>query len=120
MLPYNDEMWARLAEVDDTQRALIQALAEALRRADQKLLDDVRSVKMDHEARRVEILNELYNLASTIGAFPASQDPLPPLEDAGSGPRTYVAVEGTQEIDWRQAVSNLKGEFRRLPRDMGH
>src|SRR5262245_3024582 len=115
MLPYIDDMRARLTEVADTEQAMIQALAEALSRVDQKLLDEVRSLTMDHEARRAAILTELYNLASRIGAFPASRDPLPPLEDAGSGLTTYVPVEETQEIprsgDWRQAVSSIKDDF---------
>src|SRR5262249_49387923 len=63
MLPYIHDMRARLTEVDNTQQALIQALAEALARVEQKLLDDVRSLTMDHEARRVAILTELHNLS---------------------------------------------------------
>ena len=114
MLPYIDDMHARLSEVANTEQALIRALAEALSRVDQKLLDDVRSLAMDHEVRRVAIMTELYNLASRIGAFPASREPLPPLEDAGSGLTTYVSVEDTREIphsgDWRQAVSNIKDD----------
>ena len=115
MLPYIDDMRARLAEVANTEQALIRALADALSRVDQKLLDDVRSLTMDHEARRVAILAELHNLASRIGAFPVPREPLPSLEDAGPDPGPYAPAHEPQEAprtgDWRQAVSNIKDDL---------
>jgi len=117
MLPYIDDMRARLAEVADTEHTLIRALDEALSRVDQKLLDDVRSLAMDHEARRVAILTELQNFAARIGAFPAPREPLPSLEDdAGSDAASFLAEQESAEAasrtgDWRQAVSKIKDDL---------
>ena len=129
MLQYVDEMRARLSEVATTEQTLIRALDQALSQVDQELLADVRDLTLAHEARRVAILTELQGLASRIGAFPVTADPLaaaseapaiaqatqlspqpPPLPDGlrESLPESFEAVRAG---DWRQAVSNIKDDL---------
>ena len=114
LIEYVDEMRARLDEVSGTEKLLIRALDDALRRVDQDLLADVRDVTIAHEARRVAILQELQGLASRIGAFPALTQP--PSLEASSGelpPATGATLppDGVRAGDWRQAVSNIKDDL---------
>lgn len=115
LIEYVDEMRARLDEVSGTEKLLIRALDEALRRVDQNLLADVRDVTLAHEARRVAILEELQGLASRIGAFPALPSPPPTIEANGHAlpPATPPPLPNDQlrAGDWRQAVSNIKEEL---------
>src|SRR5215467_1295703 len=81
MVQIVEEMRARLSQIADSEQALVRALGEALSLVDQKLLQDVRSLTTDHEARRAAILYELQGLASRIGAFPTAQsEPAPGLD----------------------------------------
>ena len=65
-----EEMRTRMNELAAGEQDLVRALGDALSRTDQKLLEDVRSVAADHEARRGAILNELQSLAARMGALP--------------------------------------------------
>jgi len=81
MVQLVEEMRARLTQIADSEQALVRALGEALSLVDQKLLQDVRNLTTEHEARRAAILYELQGLASRIGAFPTAQpEPAPGLE----------------------------------------
>ena len=62
-----EKMHQQLRQMAEREQMLINALDEALGRADRKLLDDVRSVTANHEARRAIILSELQTLAHRIG-----------------------------------------------------
>jgi hypothetical protein len=74
MVQIVEEMSARLSQIADAEAALVRALGEALSRVDHKLLQDVRSITTEHEARRGAILHELQSLATRIGAFPAIRE----------------------------------------------
>jgi hypothetical protein len=116
LIEYVDEMRARLDEVSGTEKLLIRALDEALRRVDQNLLADVRDVTLAHEARRVAILEELQGLASRIGAFPALPSPQPQTIEANGhalppGTPPPLPSDQLRAGDWRQAVSNIKEEL---------
>ncbi len=115
---YVEEMRARLTEVSETERTLIRELDDALCRLDQRLLADVRDLTTEHEARRVAVLTELQSLASRMGAFPASDEPLTALEDAKPGHvNGYAALDAEQEAvagDWRQAVSKIDEDIESL------
>lgn len=76
-------MHAKLADISNRESLLIAALGEALSLADKKLLDDVRSLTIEHETRRGLILSELQNLAQRIGAFPVSEEGDNAIEDQG-------------------------------------
>ncbi len=75
LLQHLEEMRLRLGEAARDERALVQALADALNRLDEQLLHDVRTIGTEHERRREEILGELRNLADGIGMF---RQPLAP------------------------------------------
>ncbi len=109
-----EEMQARLIEVAKREQALIKALDQALAKADRELLDEVRSVTLEHEARRALILSELQSLATRVGAFPASAasaERITYIDSAPLSSREVVDVPSGQEQcggDWRQAVERLK------------
>ena len=82
-----EAMQRRIEQMAAREEKLITALDEALSSADRKLLDDVRTLTLEHEARRTIILNELQSLATRVGAFPASAKPVETIE--------YEAVAAT-------------------------
>lgn len=82
MVQVVEEMSARLSQIADAEQTLVRALGEALSRVDQKLLQDVRNLTIEHETRRGAILHELQGLAARIGAFPSAREPLSGLEYA--------------------------------------
>jgi hypothetical protein len=107
-----EQMRLRMNQLAGGEQDLIRALGEALSRADQKLLQDVRSVAQEHEARRGAILTELQSLAARIGALPRARGPVATLEEA---PLDLAAQEPQQPAigrgDWRQAAANIKDEL---------
>ena len=115
MIELVEEMRARLNQVTETEQALVRALADALSRVYQKLLQDVRDITTDHETRRGAILHELQGLASRIGAFPVPREPTAGLEDANPAAKPAAAVKGHPRPfsrgDWRQAASNIEDEL---------
>lgn len=68
-------MQQRLEAIAAREQLLIATLNDALIDADRKLLDKVRNVTIEHEARRSAILSELHGLADRIGAFPVADAP---------------------------------------------
>jgi len=131
MVQLVEEMRARLTQIADSEQALVRALGEALSLVDQKLLQDVRNLTTEHEARRAAILYELQGLAYRIGAFPTAQpDPVPGLDYADPAvvaigvSHTGIAQNGVTQNglpatmngnprpfsrgDWRQAASNIE------------
>ena len=127
-----DEVGAKIAYLKDTEEELVRALGKALNRVDQKLLQNVREITSEHEARRGAMLHELQCLAARIGSFPASRRPMSGIEYAESAAPPIEAVNGPapdatpavdrldaaddhetflQCGDWRQAVSNIQEEL---------
>lgn len=103
-----EEMRVRMNQLARREQELVRALGQALNRADQKLMQDVRNVALEHEVRREGILRELQSLAQRMGALPMPRAPyslenapldLPNYETAQPAPRTG---------DWRQATANLR------------
>ena len=76
-----EEMRIRMVELATGEQDLVRALGDALSRADQKLLQDVRVVAEEHEARRGAILKELQGLAARMGALPRPRAPFAVLEE---------------------------------------
>ena len=108
------QMQVRLQEMAAREETLINALNEALSCADRKLLDDVRSVTADHEARRAIIMTELQTLAGRIGAFPVSARTVDTIEYEASEPSDEAPANPAAEPalpmlggDWRKAAGNL-------------
>lgn len=115
MIQLVDEMRTRLNEITEREQALVRALGEALTRVDHRLLQDVRSITTEHEARRGAILLELQSLASRIGAFPAGREPVAPLNYAEPTPKPLAAASDRPSMfhrgDWRKAASNIEDEL---------
>jgi len=134
---YLEKVQTKLGAVTAREKVLIQALGEALSEADRSLLDDVRSLTIEHETRRTMILSELQCLAARIGTFPAGERDMEALEyEALDLP--YKAIEETAQRppsdaqivggdvcppmnpetmppaipkgggDWREALANLR------------
>ena len=97
-----DDMSALLTQTAKSERSLVKALSDALSQVDHQLVQDIRKVAVQHQARRAEIYMELQALACTIGVFPAAHEitHVPPANDAE--PQFAVAVG-----DWRQAALNI-------------
>lgn len=77
-----EEMRLRMNDWVKSEVSLVTILDHALTDADNKLLDDVRNLASEHEARRAAIMKELQALASRLGALPTSRDPFAPINDA--------------------------------------
>jgi hypothetical protein len=107
-----EEMRIRMNELAAGEQDLVRALGDALSHADQKLLQDVRGVAEEHEARRGAILKELQSLAARMGALPRPRRPFAALEEA---PVDLQSQEPPQPAlrgaDWRQAAANIRDEL---------
>jgi hypothetical protein len=77
-----EEMRIRMHEQARSEQDLINALGQALKRADEKLLEAVRNVTFEHEVRREAIMKELHALAVRLRALPISTAPPQSLPDA--------------------------------------
>jgi hypothetical protein len=106
-----DEMLARLAENSRGELDFMQRLSEAVRRVDEQLLREVRSVAIQHELRREAILGELQTLASRLCALPARSAPAASWAaiDQQGHAQNPVAINGGG-ADWRQAAQNINDE----------
>jgi len=109
-----EEMRARLNENAEHEQALLRALSEALGQVDKQLLNEVRQVTAEHEARRSDILGELHVLASRLCVFPKplSSDVPRAHEQVtvlNAPPKNGKAAHAPG--DWRQAASNIDEEL---------
>ena len=86
---------------------LVRALGDALSRADQRLLQDVRTVAAEHETRRAAVLRELQSLSARMGALPRSRGPFAALAEQALPLREQPTRGGA---DWRQAAANIEDE----------
>ena len=85
-----EQMRARIEEIAKSDGRLVAALADAMKRADEKLLHDVVELAEEHEARRGSVLEELQALACRLGTFPRQLD--------------HVPSEAPRELEQRQAI----------------
>jgi hypothetical protein len=107
-----EEMRVRMNELASGEQDLVRALGEALNRADQKLLQDVRTVAQEHEARRGVILKELQGLAQRMGALPRPRAPFAVLEEhAHELPAQDTPAQVFRRGDWREAAANIQEEL---------
>lgn len=114
-----EEMRVRMNELAKNEQGLIAALGDALSRADHKLLDDVRNLSAEHEARRGAILRELQSLAARLGALPKPGDLFAPL-GAGYGrelpqhdpfPSAHMQGHQAPRADWRRQSVSIQDEL---------
>ena len=124
-------MRMRMNDLAKNEQGLITALGDALSRADHKLLDDVRNISAEHDARRGAILGELQKLASRLGALPKSGGQV--FSPLGNGAREVPSLEAPQygiagpsasgRPDWlRPSTSTLQDELSKhlSGRNTGH
>lgn len=114
LLQQIEEMRIQVNELASGEQRLLNALGDALTRADHKLLHDVRTVTAEHEARRGMILKELQTLAMRIGAFPEQREPVAALEEAPRDLSPFATTRENQIVgrgDWRQAANNIHDEL---------
>jgi hypothetical protein len=106
-----EELLARLAESSRNELDLFRTLADAIRRVDENLLREVRSVTVQHELRREAILGELQNLTVRLCALPARRDQTAPRAAIDQRTENHVAIDAVQNngggADWRQAAQNI-------------
>jgi hypothetical protein len=76
-----EEMRARMIDWAKSEVGLINTLGHSLTEADNKLLDSVRNLSTEHEARRAEISKELQTLAARLGVLPPARGLFPPVAD---------------------------------------
>ena len=114
MIELVEEMRAKIGQIAGAEEELMGSLREVLSRVDDKLLQDVRTITTDHEARRGHSLRELRHLASRIGTFPTAHAAMSTAEDARPQARPIAGgdggavVSGLRRGDWRQATSNIE------------
>lgn len=115
LLQQIEEMRVQVNELASGEQHLVNALGDALNRADHKLLHDVRNVTAEHEIRRGMILKELQTLAMSIGAFPEQKEPIAALEEAPRNLSAFATSHIEDQIvgrgDWRQAANNIQDEL---------
>jgi hypothetical protein len=103
LLQHMDEMSAILTHTTKNEQSLVKALGDALRHVDDQLVQDIRSLNTQHQARRAEIFLELQALACSIGLFPTTQEiPHVPAANDALPHGEFIAVG-----DWRQAAQNI-------------
>jgi hypothetical protein len=106
-----EEMRIRMNELAAGEQDLVRALGDALNRADQKLLQDVRLVAEEHEARRGVILKELQSLATRMGALPRPRRPFAAIEETPLDLTQEPPQPALRGGDWRQAAANIRDEL---------
>lgn len=115
LLQQIEEMRVQVNELASGEQRLLNALGDALTRADHKLLHDVRNVTAEHEIRRGMILKELQTLASRVGLFPEQHEPMAALEEAPRNISPFATSHIEDQIvgrgDWRQAANNIHDEL---------
>ncbi len=78
-----DQMRIRMNEVARRESQLVSELNASIRRMDNQLLHEVRSIASEHETRRANILNELQLLAIRLNGFPYQDRQGAAVGDAG-------------------------------------
>jgi hypothetical protein len=106
-----EEMRLRMNELAKNEQGLIMALGDALSRADHKLLDDVRNLSAEHEARRGAILKELQSLAARLGALPKPGDLFAPLGSLPPSDPYGMHGHPQQRQDWRRQSVSIQDEL---------
>jgi hypothetical protein len=105
-----EQMRMRMNELAKQESNLVSTLDDALRATDQQLLQDVRRLSAEHEARRSSILGELQALATRLNGFPSQAQQLPPA--SAFPPGLFAApADGRRYLDapdWRQRSAEIQ------------
>ena len=113
LLQQIEEMRVHVNEMTNAEQRLVQALGDALNRADQKLLHDVRNIASEHELRRSVIFKELQALAARVRVL--SSEPSVVLTSAPRElPRFPVQHDDRQASrpgNWQQPANTIQDEL---------
>lgn len=116
-----DDMIARLAGHSRTELEFMRTLSDAIRRVDEQLLRDVRSVSVAHEIRRESILTELQSLASRLCALPVRNPERAAIDQQRTpGVENAIDPDARHGADWRQAALNIQNELDTTFGDLRH
>ena len=103
LIQHIEEMGALLTQTTKSEQSLVKALGDALRHVDDQLVQDIRNLNTQHQARRAEIFLELQALACSIGLFPTAQEiPYVPAANDAHAHGQFIPVG-----DWRLAAQNI-------------
>ena len=107
-----EDILARLLEKSRGELDLVRTLADAIRRVDEHLLREVRSVTLQHEVRREAIFGELQNLATRLCSLPVMNGAASMAAiDQQTHTNGHAAIDAVQSnaggADWRQAAQNI-------------
>jgi hypothetical protein len=114
MLQLVEEMHVRLNEISASEQALLRALRDALNRVDDRLLQDVRNITVEHESRRRIVLGELHGLAARIGSLPAPRESAPELAYTATANDTTWS-DGVVEDDLPRSITRHSTQRRPSP-----
>jgi hypothetical protein len=107
-----EDMLTQLGENSRTEIDLVRALSDAIRRVDEHLLREIRSVALQHDIRREAILGELQTLASRLCYLPARGTTEAIEQQANYSQQAIDAqAQAAHGADWRQATQNIHDEF---------
>jgi hypothetical protein len=106
-----EEMRIRMNDLATNEQGLVRALGDSLTLADQTLLQEVRCVAAQHEARRGAILNELQTLAARMCTLHEPQEPVGAIEEAVSLTSQKTQTPVVRGVDWRIAAANIQEEL---------
>jgi hypothetical protein len=106
-----EHMRMRMNQQAQHESNLVAELSDALRATDHQLLQDVRTLAAEHDARRATILCELQMLAARLNALPHEQEgnalPNPPRGMLSSTMPANGPPSGNPG-DWEQRSAHIR------------
>lgn len=103
-----EEMRVRMHEQSRSEHQLVNALGLALKRADETLLEALRSIAVEHELRRENIMHELQAFATRLGTSPTYQLPAGSLQGARLKSGNHEGGRPSRSLNgWGQEASEL-------------
>lgn len=105
-----EAMRLRMNQLATEEHGLVRTLGDALTSADQRLLEEVRSIAAAHEARRGAILRELEALAARMCAL-HRPEPLAALERAQQANPAPKAEQHPAGGDGAPTVADIQDEI---------
>jgi hypothetical protein len=115
LAPHIEQARLTLAETTEREQALVQALSDEMKRFDQGILQEIRTLAAEHETRRAGILGELQALAMSIGTFQTTRERPASIPRNSSG-QYSAAGEGRSYHD--ELERNLRALAGEQSRDM--
>jgi hypothetical protein len=103
-----EQIRSRMEEIAKSEGRRVAELADALKRADEKIQNEVAELAEEHMARRGTILEELQALAGRPGAFPRQLDQLA-KEETGTA-KAAVAPNDSMNLSVR-VCGDRRGEI---------